>query len=139
MPKLSDEDIRALKAALDDDTYQIAFEEGTERPFSHPLNDEKRAGRYHCAVCKTPLFSSKHKYESGSGWPSFYQTEDDAGIETKTDFKLLVPRTEIHCGNCGAHLGHVFPDGPQPTGQRFCVNGGVLGFDAEDGGNDTTD
>ncbi|WP_304073032.1 peptide-methionine (R)-S-oxide reductase MsrB [Maricaulis maris] len=128
MPRLSAAEIEALKAKLDPHTYAIAFEEGTEHAFTHPFNAEKRDGSYHCKVCDTPLFASDHKYDSGSGWPSFWQPLDSDTVETKTDFKLRLPRTEIHCANCGAHLGHVFPDGPQPTGQRFCTNGGVLDF-----------
>ena len=132
MPRLSEEEIAALKARLDPQTYAIAFEEGTERAFTHPLNAEKRDGTYHCAVCEAPLFSAAHKYESGSGWPSFYDVMDSDAVETKTDFRLRLPRTEIHCANCGAHLGHVFPDGPRPTGQRYCTNGTVLDFKPDD-------
>ena len=131
MPRLSEDEIAALKARLDPQTYAIAFEEGTERAFTHPLNAEKRDGTYHCAVCEAPLFSAAHKYESGSGWPSFYDVMDSDAVETKTDFRLRLPRTEIHCANCGAHLGHVFPDGPQPTGLRYCTNGTVLDFRPE--------
>lgn len=132
MPRLSEDEIAALKARLDPQTYAIAFEEGTERAFTHPLNAEKRDGTYHCAVCEAPLFSAAHKYESGSGWPSFYDVMNSDAVETKTDFRLRLPRTEIHCANCGAHLGHVFPDGPRPTGQRYCTNGTVLDFKPDD-------
>ena len=132
MPKLSDPEIAAFKAKLDPETYAIAFEEGTERAFTHPLNAEKRDGTYHCKVCGEALFSSGQKYESGSGWPSFYDVLASGTVETKTDFRLIAPRTEIHCANCGAHLGHVFPDGPQPTGQRYCTNGTVLDFRPEE-------
>ena len=128
MPRLSSAEIERLKDGLDAGTLAIAFAEGTERAFSHPYNAEKRDGAYHCKVCDAPLFGSAHKYDSGSGWPSFWQALDGDRVETKTDYKLRLPRTEIHCANCGAHLGHVFPDGPQPTGQRFCTNGGVLDF-----------
>lgn len=131
MPKLSDTEIATLKAKLDPQTYAIAFEEGTERAFTHPLNAEKRGGTYHCKVCGEALFASATKYESGSGWPSFYDVLASDAVDTKTDFKLIAPRTEIHCANCGAHLGHVFPDGPQPTGQRYCTNGTVLDFRPE--------
>ncbi|WP_300541427.1 peptide-methionine (R)-S-oxide reductase MsrB [Maricaulis sp.] len=131
MPKLSEDEIARLKAGLDPQTYAIAFEEGTERAFTHPLNTEKRSGTYHCKVCSQALFSATHKYESGSGWPSFYDVSTSDAVETRTDFKLSVPRTEIHCANCGAHLGHVFPDGPRPTGQRYCTNGTVLDFRPE--------
>lgn len=128
MPKLTDTQIAELKSRLDTNTYRIAFEEGTEMAFSHPLYQEKRDGAYNCAVCNSPLFKADHKYESGSGWPSFWQPVSEDAVETKTDYKLAVPRTEIHCANCGAHLGHVFPDGPKPTGERYCVNGSVLDF-----------
>jgi peptide-methionine (R)-S-oxide reductase len=128
MPKLDPTAIAALRSKLTPDVEEIAFAEGTEHAFSHALHDEKRDGRYHCAVCDQALFSSQHKYNSGSGWPSFWQPTDEDGVETKTDYKLAVPRTEIHCSNCGAHLGHQFGDGPQPTGQRYCINGTVLDF-----------
>lgn len=121
-------DLEDLKARLTPEQRDIAFGEGTERPFSSPLNDEKREGVYRCAVCGEPLFSSEHKYESGSGWPSFYKPANEAALETKTDRKLMVPRTEIHCAKCGAHMGHLFPDGPRPTGERYCINGSVLDF-----------
>lgn len=121
-------DIEDRKARLSPEQRDIAFGEGTERPFSSPLNEEKRDGVYHCAVCGEPLFLSRHKYESGSGWPSFFLPASDQALDSKTDRKLLSPRTEIHCANCGAHMGHLFPDGPQPSGQRFCVNGAVLDF-----------
>ncbi|WP_417496901.1 peptide-methionine (R)-S-oxide reductase MsrB [Maricaulis sp.] len=128
MPRLSEAEIARLRAALDPATDAIAFAEGTEPPFSHPLNNEKRSGTYHCAVCGEPAFAAANKYESGSGWPSFWQAVSADAIETSTDYKLRYPRTEIHCANCGAHMGHVFTDGPPPTGERYCTNGGVLDF-----------
>jgi peptide-methionine (R)-S-oxide reductase len=117
---------------LDDSTLtpeqiHVMRREGTERAGSSPLNDEKRDGIYRCASCGTPLFTSETKYESGSGWPSFYRPIEGA-LETKTDYKILVPRTEYHCASCGAHQGHVFNDGPQPTGLRYCNNGVALTF-----------
>jgi peptide-methionine (R)-S-oxide reductase len=107
--------------------YQVLRHEATERAYSSPLNDEKRAGTFACAGCDLPLFSSRTKYESGTGWPSFWQPLDGA-VGTSTDFKIGYPRTEVHCARCGGHLGHVFDDGPRPTGKRYCMNGAALKF-----------
>ena len=112
---------------LTTEQYTVLREEGTERPFSSPLNDEKRAGTYACAACGQKLFTSDMKFDSGTGWPSFHSTLDNA-FETKRDFKLVLPRTEYHCANCGGHHGHVFQDGPQPSGLRYCNNGVALKF-----------
>lgn len=112
---------------LDGEEYHVLRAEGTEPPFSSPMNEEKRQGQFVCAGCGLPLFTSDMKYNSGTGWPSFY-TVIDGAIETKTDRKLASPRTEYHCARCGGHQGHVFKDGPAPTGQRWCNNGVALKF-----------
>jgi peptide-methionine (R)-S-oxide reductase len=107
--------------------YSVLRGHGTERPGSSPLNREKRKGTFVCAACALPLFSSDTKYESGTGWPSFWQPLPDA-IATTTDRLLIMARTEVHCRRCGGHLGHVFDDGPKPTGLRYCMNGVSLDF-----------
>jgi len=107
--------------------YNVLREHGTERPGSSPLNGEKRKGQFVCAGCDLPLFSSETKYESGTGWPSFYQPLPNA-IGTTVDRSLFMTRTEVHCRRCGGHLGHVFEDGPKPTGLRYCMNGLALKF-----------
>ena len=106
----------------------VVFEKGTERPFSSPLNDEKRPGEFACVVCGAALFTSDSKYNSGSGWPSFFKPAGAAAVAEDRDLSHGMVRTEIHCQNCGAHLGHVFPDGPKPTGLRYCINGAALDF-----------
>lgn len=107
--------------------FEVLFHEDTERPWSHDLNAEKRPGQYLCAACLQPLFSAEKKYDSGTGWPSFWDVLPDA-IGTRTDYKLLYPRTEYHCARCGGHQGHIFKDGPRPTGLRYCNNGLALHF-----------
>jgi peptide-methionine (R)-S-oxide reductase len=115
------------RASLPDESYGVLFEEGTERPWSSALNDEKRAGTFVCAACHQPLFESISKYDSGTGWPSFFRPIEGA-LATRKDWKLILPRTEYHCARCGGHQGHVFDDGPRPTGQRYCNNGVALKF-----------
>lgn len=116
------------KAILDDDlAYKVLFEAGTERSGSSPLNDEKRDGTFICRACNNPLFDAATKYESGTGWPSFFDTLEGR-VSTSTDYKLIYPRTEYHCARCRGHQGHVFKDGPQPTGLRYCNNGVALRF-----------
>lgn len=113
---------------VSDEAWQVLFREATERPGSSPLNDEKRDGTFICAACYLPLFSSEHKYESGTGWPSFTRPIEAGHIGTKRDFKMIIPRTEYHCARCGGHQGHVFNDGPPPRGERWCNNGVALHF-----------
>jgi peptide-methionine (R)-S-oxide reductase len=115
------------KQRLSPAQYAVLRQEGTERPFTSPLNDEKRKGRYLCAGCDWPLFTSEMKFDSGTGWPSFTTTLP-AAFGTKRDFKIVLPRTEYHCLRCGGHHGHVFDDGPAPTGLRYCNNGVALKF-----------
>ncbi len=107
--------------------YDILRRHGTEPPYSSPLNNEKRPGMFECAGCELPLFGSETKFESGTGWPSFYRPFDSA-VETKEDYSYFMRRTEVHCRRCGGHLGHVFDDGPKPTGLRYCMNGLALKF-----------
>ena len=116
---------------LDPEAYQVLRHEGTEYAGTSPLNEEKRSGTYVCAGCDTPLFKSEMKFNSGTGWPSFFTTLPGV-FETSTDHKLLMPRTEYHCARSGGHHGHVFKDGPQPTGLRYCNNGVALKFIPDD-------
>ena len=113
---------------LSREAYRVLREHGTERAFTSPLNGEKRAGTFVCAGCGQALFSSDTKFESGTGWPSFYKPLDGA-VGTSVDRSWFAVRTEVHCSRCGGHLGHVFPDGPPPTGQRYCMNGVAMKFE----------
>lgn len=108
--------------------FYVLREAGTERPYSSPLDKEKRKGTYVCAGCGNEVYSSTHKYDSGTGWPSFWKAIDDGAVGTSTDYKIGVPRTEVHCADCGGHLGHIFGDGPKPTGKRHCINGVAMDF-----------
>lgn len=112
---------------LDEPAFHVLRKEGTERPFTSPLNDEKREGEFVCAGCGLALFRHDHKFDSGTGWPSFFD-KIEGHVETKRDFKLIMPRTEYHCARCGGHQGHIFNDGPAPTGLRYCNNGVALKF-----------
>jgi peptide-methionine (R)-S-oxide reductase len=109
--------------------YQVLRKQATERPFTSPLNKEHRAGTFKCAGCAQPLFNAKTKFDSGTGWPSFWEPLPRA-VGTSRDFALVYPRVEVHCARCGGHLGHVFDDGPPPTGKRYCMNGVALSFTA---------
>jgi peptide-methionine (R)-S-oxide reductase len=116
------------KKRLSPSAYKVLRQEGTEPPFTSALNQEKRSGVYRCAGCRLALFDSAAKFDSGTGWPSFWKSLDGA-VATQVDFKLLVPRTEYHCRRCGGHQGHVFKDGPRPSGLRYCNNGVALVFE----------
>jgi peptide-methionine (R)-S-oxide reductase len=115
------------RAKLSPEAYAVLREEDTERPFTSPLEQEKRVGVFACAGCELPLFPSSTKFDSGTGWPSFWQPLPDA-VATKPDPGLFGTRTEVHCRRCGGHLGHVFDDGPAPTGLRYCMNGVAMAF-----------
>ena len=132
LPVIKDHEWKSLtkdewRQRLTKEQFYILREAGTERPGSSPLNKEERDGTYVCAGCALPLFTANMKYDSGTGWPSFFTAIEDS-VGTSTDYKLLYPRTEYHCSRCGGHQGHVFKDGPQPTGQRWCNNGVALKF-----------
>ncbi|MGC2457219.1 MAG: peptide-methionine (R)-S-oxide reductase MsrB [Gallionellaceae bacterium] len=117
---------------LTPEQYDVLREDGTERPFTSPLNHEERSGLFVCVACDLPLFPSKFKFDSGTGWPSFFDVLP-GHVETRKDFALIIPRTEYHCARCGGHHGHLFDDGPKPTGLRYCNNGVALRFIADHG------
>ena len=119
------------REVLDDEQYRVCREQGTERAFTGAYWDTKTAGTYRCVACGEPLFHSDSKYDSGTGWPSFWQPLAQEAVETETDQSLGMVRTEVHCRRCGSHLGHLFPDGPDPTGMRYCINSVSLKLDPD--------
>ena len=130
-PKIAKSDSE-WREQLTPEQYQVARKHGTERAGTSQLNHEKRDGVFHCVCCDAPLFESGTKFESGTGWPSFYAPIDDDAVDEHEDRSFFMRRVEVRCSTCDAHLGHVFPDGPQPTGQRYCMNGVAMTFTPKD-------
>ncbi len=131
MPKITKTDAE-WRAQLSPEAFAVARGHGTERAFTSGYNAETRAGVFTCIGCGKELFDTASKFESGTGWPSFFQPMDEQSVGTTTDRKFFMTRTEVHCADCESHLGHVFPDGPKPTGLRYCINGVALGFKPSD-------
>jgi len=131
-PKIQKTDAE-WRVRLTPEQYHVTREHGTERAFTSPLLKEKRAGTFNCVACGAPLFISGTKFESGTGWPSFFAPVSTDAVSEVSDNSYSMRRTEIRCASCEAHLGHVFPDGPKPTGQRYCINGCALTFEPKAG------
>ena len=132
MPDKVSKSDREWRDQLSAEEYYVTRQHGTERPFSHPYNGEKTKGEYACVCCGAALFRSEAKFDSGSGWPSFYEPASAEAVDEHEDRSLFMRRTEVRCAKCDAHLGHVFPDGPQPTGLRYCMNGAALKLKADE-------